>query len=217
MGGKAVCKVVVFGARGAIGRRITAELLGRKHEVTAVTRDGIHPDAPLVGLRTVAADASDAQAITAVVRGHDAVISSLGPAAGHESAIVTMTRALLEGVRAAGVQRLLAVGGAGSLEVAPGLRLVDSPDFPLEYRPIALAHAEALDLYLGVEDLEWTSICPPPVIEAGERTGSYRVGGGDLLVDSDGTSRITIEDYAVAVVDELERGTAVRRRITVAY
>ncbi|MFP3968628.1 NAD(P)H-binding protein, partial [Actinomadura fulvescens] len=127
-------------------------------------------------------------------------------------------RAVLDGVREAGVRRLVVVGGAGSLEVAPGVRLVDDPHFPEAYKAESLAQAELLDLIRKeAGDLEWTYLSPPSIIEPGERTGTFRLGGDQLLTDAEGGSRISAEDYAIALVDELENGNAVGRRITVAY
>ena len=109
------------------------------------------------------------------------------------------------------------VGGAGSLEVAPGQRLLDSPDFPAAWKPAALAHAQVLDFYRGIDDLDWTYVSPADHIDPGERTGSFRVGGDQLLRDEAGVSRISIPDFAIAVANEVEAGQAVRRRMTVAY
>jgi putative NADH-flavin reductase len=110
------------------------------------------------------------------------------------------------------------VGGAGSLETGPGQRLLDSPDFPPAWKPTALAHARAFEeVYRDIDDLEWTYICPAGQIGPGERTGEFRIGGDQLLVDESGESRISVADYAIAFADELEHAEAVRRRITVAY
>jgi putative NADH-flavin reductase len=118
----------------------------------------------------------------------------------------------------AGTRRLVVVGGAGSLEVAPGQRLVDTPDFHAAWKPTALAHAKALDeVYRAADDLDWTYVSPAALIEPGERTGSYRTGGDQLLTDEAGNSRITIADYAIAIADVVENGSAVRRRICVAH
>ena len=126
-------------------------------------------------------------------------------------------RALAEGIRASGVKRLVVVGGAGSLEVAPGQDLVDQPDFPDLYKAESLAQRDALDFYRTVSDIDWTYISPAALIEPGERTGTFRLGGDQLLADADGNSRITAEDYAIAFVDELEGDAHPQARITVAY
>jgi len=213
-------KVIVFGAAGAIGRAITTELLARGHTAIAATRSG----SPVAGLvvRAVTGDASDPASVARLVAGQDAVAAATGPRRGGdedpEDSLLTAAWGLAEGLRRAGVRRLVVVGGAGSLETAPGQRLLDSPDFPPAWKPTALAHARALEeVYRGIDDLEWTYICPAGQIGPGERTGEFRIGGDQLLVDERGESRISIPDYAIAFADELEHGEAVRRRITVAY
>ncbi len=213
-------KVVVFGASGAIGRAITAELLARGHTVTAASRSG----SPVEGLvvRAVTGDASDPASVARLAAGQDAVASATGPRRGGsedpEASLLDAARGLAEGLRRARVRRLVVVGGAGSLQVRPGQRLVDTPDFPSAAKPTALAHARALDeVYRDIEDLEWTYVSPAAVIGPGERTGEFRVGGDDLLADESGESRISIPDFAIAFADEIEHGDAFRRRITVAY
>jgi uncharacterized protein len=211
-------RVAIFGATGSIGRAITAELLARGYTVTAITRSG----APVEGLvvRVATGDAADEASVARLAAGQDAVVSAIGPHPGAETAedsLVGGALGLIAGLRKAGVRRLVIVGGAGSLEVAPGARLVDTPDFPADWKPAALAHAEVLGLCRETEDLDWTYVSPAAVVEPGERTGSFRIGGDQLLADEAGESRISIPDFAIAVVDVLERGEAIRRRITVAY
>jgi len=212
-------KILTFGASGAIGREITAELLRRGHSVVAVTRAG----APIDGLdiQVVQGDAADPASVATLAQGVDSVVSAVGPRRGSENdeeSLVGAARGLVEGLRMAGTRRLVVVGGAGSLEVAPGQRLVDTPDFHPAWRPTALAHAKALDeVYRAADDLDWTYVSPAALIESGERTGSYRTGGDQLLTDEAGNSRITIGDYAIAIADVVESGDAVRRRITVAH
>jgi uncharacterized protein len=215
-------KVLVFGGTGAIGRAVTAELLERGHTVTAATRSG----APVEGLvvQAVTGDAADPAAVARLAVGQDAVASAVGPRRGGpdgaedpETSLVGAARGLTEGLPRAGVRRLAVVGGAGSLLVAPGERLLDTPGFPAAAKPTALAHARMLDFLRGVADLDWSYLSPAGVIGPGERTRAFRVGGDQLLVDESGASRISIPDYAIAFADELERGDAIRRRITVAY
>ena len=124
---------------------------------------------------------------------------------------------LVDGLRAAGVRRLVVVGGAGSLKVAPDKRLMDSPNFPEEWRPEAIAQSEALDYYRSVEDLDWTFVSPAAFIHPGERTGHYRLGGDQLLIDDNGNSEVSAEDYAIAIADLLEQGGHERERVTVAW
>jgi uncharacterized protein len=211
-------KVLVFGASGHIGRAITAELLRRGHAVTAASRSGTQAED--LGVPVLQGDAADAATVATLAQGQDAVVAAIGPkpgAAVPDGAFSGPAHGLIEGLRAAGVRRLLILGGAGSLEVAPGQRVVDGPGFPDLWKPNALGQAEALDIYRTVGDLDWTYVSPAAVIQPGERTGTYRVGGDQLLVDAAGESRISIPDYAAGFVDELEKGNAIRRRITVAY
>jgi uncharacterized protein len=130
--------------------------------------------------------------------------------------IIDATRSLIVGLKQAGVKRLIEVGGAGSLLVAPNLRLVDAPNFPAEYKQIALTHADALEV-LRTSDLEWTYFSPAAVIQPGERTGKFRLGEDMLVVDEQGNSRISAEDYAIALVDELENPKFIRKRFTIGY
>lgn len=215
-------KLALFGAGGMVGSRIAKEALARGHQVTAIVRDPARFFLPAENpehhenLTVVQGDVLDPASVASAVAGHDAVISAVGPRAGDPQMVVEAARSLVEGVARAGVRRLVAVGGAGSLEVAPGVQLVDAPDFPEEFRAVAIAHRDALEVY-RTADLDWTSISPPVFIEPGERTGRYRVGGDQLLSDDKGQSRISAEDYAVALLDEVERAQFVRRRSTVAY
>jgi hypothetical protein len=211
-------KVAVFGAAGAVGRAITAELLARGYAVTAITRGGAPVEGLVVPLAT--GDAADPASVARLAAGRDAVVSAIGPQHGAETpedSLVGGARGLIGGVRKAGVRRLVVVGGPGSLEVSPGVRLLDTPGFPAEWKPVALAHAAALADYRRAGDLDWTYVSPAAVMRAGERTGAFRIGGDQLLADETGRSRISFADFAIAVADVLERGEAIRRRITVAY
>ncbi|MET9341351.1 NAD(P)H-binding protein [Nonomuraea sp. NPDC003804] len=199
-------KILVFGATGMIGQRIVTELVNRGHDVTGLSRSG-----PVKGDVTQAAE---------LAAGHDVVISAIAPprdGTEPEAPFLAATRALIDGVREAGVRRLITVGGAGGLEVAPGLDLVDTPDFPQIYKKEALSQRAALGLYREVTDLDWTYVAPAAIIQPGERTGTFRLGGDRLLADEQGNSVISAEDYAVAVADEIEKAEHVRRRFTVAY
>jgi len=201
-------KIVVLGASGRAGSEITREAAARGHVVTAVARK---PEAipSADGVRAVAGDASDAAALAPLLKGADAVISAL-----HFDIPV---ETLLAAVRAAGAPRLLITGGAASLEVAPGLRLFDTPDFPEEFKPYALPGLTALDTLRGVSDVDWTFFSPAAFIEEGPRLSAFRLGGDQLVTDDKGDSRISFADYAIAMIDELEQHRHSRTRFTAAY
>ena len=206
-------KIALIGATGLVGSRILAESLTRGHDVTAiVTNVSALPAADR--LRAVSVDATVAEALARAVSGHDVVISAFNPARDPDG---TGTQGIIDGVRRSGVTRLLVVGGAGTLEVAPGQRLIDQPDFPADWRPAALRTAAFLDQLRAQADLDWAFVSPAADLSPGERTGRYRVGGDQLMTDERGESRISLEDYAVAMLDEAERPAHHRTRFSVAY
>lgn len=202
-------KVALIGATGNAGSRILKELSNRGHQVLALAR---HPEtlAPLPGVTTRAVDANDVATLGAALRGHDAVISAVKFKEAN-------CQGLIDAVRGAGVKRYLVVGGAGSLETAPGVREMDSPKFPPHVKPEAQAGADFLALLQQQSDLDWTFLSPSRFFIAGERTGKFRLGTNQLLVDPAGKSSISFEDYAVALVDELEQSKHVKARFTVGY
>jgi putative NADH-flavin reductase len=209
-------KALVFGASGNIGSAIGRELVARGHDVTAASRRGNAIDGLDVAVER--ADATDALRVAALAAGHDAIVSAIGPRDDSDAEpFVAAAKALIDGARNAGVTRLVVVGGAGSLLGPSGTRLVDGPEFPAAWKANALAQAAALDVYRAVDDLDWTYVSPAALIGPGERLGRYRRGTEHLVVDENGDSRISYADYAVAIVDELERGEAKKQRITVAY
>jgi uncharacterized protein len=201
-------KVAVVGASGNAGSRILKELSDRGHRVTAIAR---HPEkiAALANVTAVKGDATDRDALAALLKGHDAVVGSLRFGDG-------APKLLLEAVRAAGVKRYVVVGGAASLEVAPGRRLLDTPEFPAAYKVEASAAAAYLDMLKGVSDLDWTFLSPSALFAAGERTAKFRLGTDQLLTGENG-SRISYEDYAIALADEIETPRHIGRRFTVGY
>lgn len=209
-------KIVLFGANGNIGQRIVREALNRRFEVTAVVRDANNWTEQHDNLRVVEGDIMNPASVASISEGHEAVVSAYGPSFGEEEALLKAARSLVEGVQRAGVTRLLVVGGAGSLEVSPGLQLMDTPDFPEEYRPLAVAHAEALHIY-SESDLDWTYLSPAATIESGRRTGQFRIGTDKLVLDELDRSYISIQDFAAAMIDEVEDPYFTRARFTVAY
>ena len=215
-------KIVVIGATGNIGRRVVKEALGRGHEITGVVRDPAAVEAPDPRVRLVKGDATRADDVARVTRGADAVVSAISPRPNPRGlpapSLAANARALITGLRAAGVKRVLYVGGASSLEVAPGKALADQPDFPEAYKAEAHEGREALAVWRNEADgLDWTFLSPAAEIAPGERTGNYRTTGDQLLVDAAGKSFISFEDYAVAVLDELERPIHIGWRFGVAY
>jgi putative NADH-flavin reductase len=215
-------RIVLYGATGTIGNRILKELLSRGHTVTAVVRDPSKVAAQH-NLTVEKGDMLDADNIAKVAKGSDVVISSYGPPSGAQgpdpgkvNQLVDATRALIAGVRRAGAPRIIMVGGAGSLEISPGLQIMDAPTFPDAYKPIAGAHRDAYYV-LRESDLNWTYFSPAMMIQPGERTGKFRLGNDALVSDANGNSSISAEDYAIALVDEVEQGRHTKQRFTIGY
>ena len=202
-------KIAVIGASGNAGSRITAELAGRGHAVTAIARN---PDkiARLANVTATKGDVLDQAGLARLLAGHDAAISSV-----HFMASDPVR--LIAAARDSKVGRSLVVGGAGSLEVAPGVRLVTTPGFPVAYKAEAEKGAVFLDLLRAETDLNWTFLSPSALFTAGERTGKFRLGTDRLLTAEDGKSWISFEDFAVALADEIERPAHIRQRFTVGY
>jgi uncharacterized protein len=201
-------KVAVLGASGRAGSEIAKELAARGHTVTAIARK---PEAIAAtpGVTAIAGDAHDGAALATLVAGHDAVISALHfdvPAA-----------TLVDALKQAGVGRLLVTGGAASLEVAPGVRLIDKPDFPEAWKGAAQGGIAFLEDLRGESVLDWTFFSPAALIFEGPRLGHYRSDTDRLVTDAAGESKISFADYAIAMVDELEQHRHSRARFTAAY
>jgi putative NADH-flavin reductase len=210
--------VLLLGASGRIGQRIANELLDRGHAVTGVSRSGAVDGVDDPGFEAVAGDATDADRIADLAAGHDAVASALGPSEDEDvDALVAMARAVVDGMREAGVDRLVWTGGAGGLKVAPDTRLVDTEEFPDEWEPVARAAIDAFEVFRAADDLEWSYVAPAALIEPGERTGEYRTAEGELVADEEGDSYISMEDFAVAFADELESGDGVHTYLGTGY
>jgi putative NADH-flavin reductase len=194
-------RVLILGAGGGVGSHVAEEARGRGHDVTGAGRDAMR----------------DADAVAAAARGHDVVINAAFDRSRPDS-LLEILQALLAGLPRAGVDRLILVGGAGTLEVEPGKRVVDLDDFNPDYKSEALAHADALALLRAADTrLDWTVVTPPRSFDESGRTGSYREAADALLLDADGLSRISLEDFAAAILDEAESPRHTRARFTVAY
>lgn len=216
-----MAKIALFGATGTIGTRVLREALDRGHEVTAVVRD----PAKLAdsGAEVMLGDVLDPHSVAEAAAGQDVVVSAVGPGGGDPAVLVTAAKSLIGGVCTLGPDvprpRVIAVGGAGSLRTPEGPLVSDEPGIPEPVRALMQAHAEALDFLrtVPVEEVSWTCLSPAAQIAPGTRTGTYRLGLDDLVVEEDGLSRISTEDYAVALVDEIERDGHPGKRFTVGY
>jgi uncharacterized protein len=201
--------IALIGVTGRVGSRLATELLSRGHTVTGISLHN-RPADTRAGLTFVEADATDPTALAPLLKGHDAVISAT-------RFITSDAKALISAVKTAGVHRLLVVGGAGSLEVAPGKALVTTDGFPDAFKPESEAGARFLQTLRQEPDLDWTLLSPSADFSPGERTGTFRLGGDQLLSDAEGKSHISMEDFAIAMVDELEHRAHSRQRFTVGY
>jgi putative NADH-flavin reductase len=212
-------QIVVIGATGFVGSAIVQEALQRGHEVTAIVR---HPEKVKLQtkLHPQKGDVYNEDDVVRLVTGHDAVISAFNPGWSNPDIYnqqVKGARSIINGVKKAGVKRLLFVGGAGSLEVKPGVQSVDLPQFPSEYKQGALATREALNMLRNEPTLDWSFLSPSADLFPGQRTGQFRLGTDQLLANAQGESRISVEDYAKAMIDEVEKPMHIRRRFTVGY
>jgi putative NADH-flavin reductase len=201
-------KVALIGVTGRVGSRLATELISRGHAVTGIALHAPRDARP--GLAILEADATKPVSLAPRLVGHEAVISA--------SRFVTSDAdALIAAVKTAGVKRLLVVGGAGSLEVAPGKALMDSDGFPEAFKAEAKAGGRFLERLRAEHDLDWTFLSPSADFAPGERTGHFRLGGDQLLRDTQGKSHISMEDFAIAMVDEVEQHAHSRQRFTVGY
>jgi len=212
-------KIALIGGTGFVGSAVLEELLQRGHQVTALARDPAKYTAR-DGLAVVKADVLDAAQVADAVRGADAVVSAYNPGWREpkiHDIFLQGTRAVFDGVKRGGVKRLLVVGGAGSLFVAPGVQGVDTPEFPEQWKQGALAAREALNLIRLETSLDWTFLSPAAILEPGPRTGKFRLGGDQMLMNGDHPAKISVTDLAVAIVDEIEKPQHVQKRFTAAY
>lgn len=202
-------KIAVIGGTGRAGSRIVEELSRRGHDVTVIVR---HPEklSARPGVTAVRGDVFDVDGLAKAVAGHDVAVSAVHFTASDPGRLIAAAKQ-------ARIRRYLVVGGAGSLEVAPGVALVSTPGFPAAYKAEAEKGGVFLDLLRREADLDWTFLSPSALFVEGERTGKFRLGGDQLLTDAAGKSWISFEDYAVALADEIERPAHSRQRFTVGY
>jgi putative NADH-flavin reductase len=217
-------KVALIGASGFVGSKILAEALHRGHEVTAIVR---HPEKiqPDKNLNTKKADVLDVDELAKLLAGHDVIVSAFNPARGVAGAHVYDLhvqghKAILAAANKSGAKRFLGVGGAASLKTPEGIELIDSPQFPAAYEQFKPGIRGTRELYYLLKQepsLDWVFIAPSVVIAPGERTGKFRIGKDHVLYNDNGESKISLEDYAAALVDEMERPQHHRERITIGY
>jgi uncharacterized protein len=208
-------KVILYGSTGKSGSVILKELVARGHTVVAAARKPERVQ-KLKDVTAVQDDLSNSAKITSIVKGADAVVSAYGPPADDTTQIISAMDRLVKGILEAGGPRLIVVGGAGSLFVAPGITLRESGHLPKEWIPIVDAHIQVLR-NLKQSSIDWTYFSPAGYFEPGERTGKFRLGKDDLITDAQGNSRISFADYAIALVDELENPQHRRERFTIGY
>lgn len=212
-------RIAVLGANGNVGSRTVAEGLVRGHAVTAIVRGEDRAGNVPEGAALHVADVCDAEAVARLARKHDLVVAATRPAVGREKDQVAMTAGILAGMAESGA-RLLVVGGAACLIVpgSGGMRVIDDPQLvPPELRPIAQASFDQYTLCIAADDVDWTYLSPPALLEPGVRIGRYRLGKDELLMDEEGRSAISMEDFAVALVDEAEKARHRRACFTAAY
>ena len=202
-------KIALIGASGNAGSRILSELVSRGHRVTAIAR---HPDkiAKLNGVTAIEGDVYDKAQLVALIKGYDVLISSV-----HFSA--SDPDILISAAHEAGVKRYLVVGGAGSLLTPDGKKLIESPHFPDMYKVEAAAGGVFLDKLRAQSSVNWTYFSPPAVFIPGTRTGIFRLGLDNLISDASGTSTVSMEDFAIAMVDEIEKPAHLNKRFTIGY
>ncbi|MEG7475245.1 NAD(P)-dependent oxidoreductase [Serratia marcescens] len=212
-------KVAIIGATGFVGRRVVDEALARGIQVTAIARQ--KKELPEHANLTVAlGDVADTAWLAGQLRGQDAVISAYNPGWGEDNLYEKTARGaqqILTAGEQAGVKRLLVVGGAGSLEVAPGVELVGTPQFPENIRPGAQAVRDLRNKLRNESVLDWTYLSPAALLEPGKRTGQFRLGTTQLLMNGEAPASISVEDLAVAIVDEIEKPQFIRAQFTAAY
>jgi putative NADH-flavin reductase len=213
--------VVLIGASGFVGSAILNELLTKGHKVTVIVRTPQKINVENPNLAVIKADVSDTNTLINACKGKDAVISAYNPGWTNPHIYEETLRnypLILDAVKQSGVKRLLCVGGAGTLFCAPGLRVVDSGVIPEAIMGGVKSLGEFyLNTLMNEKDIDWIFFSPAGTLEPGQRTGKFRLGKDDLIVDENGTSHISVEDYAVAMIDELENPKHHYERFTIGY
>ncbi|MDE1177236.1 MAG: NAD(P)H-binding protein [Edaphobacter sp.] len=207
--------IVVYGATGNSGSEIVKELVARGHKVTGVARN-VEKLKDVAGVTAKSDDLSNADAVAAIIKGADVVVSAYQPPAENTDKLIDVTKLEIEAVKKAGGPRLVVVGGAGQLEVAPGVTLIKSGYLPEAYMPIAVSHEKAAEV-LKASDINWTYLAPAAYFVPGERTGKFRLGSKELVTQPNGESKISFADYAIALVDEIEKPKHEKQLFSVGY
>ena len=213
-------KIALIGATGFVGSAVLNEALNRGHKVTAIARDTSKIAVKNDNLTVVIADVYDTEALVKVLTGHDAIVNTFNAGWTNPNLyddFIKGSESIQQAVKLSGVKRLLVVGGAGSLEIAPGVQLVDTPQFPAEWKTGATAARDYLNIIKKENDLDWTFLSPAIHLHPGARTGVFRLGTDQPVFDADHKSEITVEDMAVAIIDELEQNQFIKKRFTLGY
>ncbi|HEM7132514.1 NAD(P)H-binding protein [Providencia rettgeri] len=212
-------KISIIGATGFVGRVLVAEALLRHHQVTAISRHSnqLSQHAHLI---TAAGDITDIPWLTSRLKGQDVVISAFNGGWQNPNLYqdtVAGNQAILQAVQKSMIKRFIVVGGAGSLKTTAGIDLIDSPDFPAEIKPGAQAMREFKNQLQSIDSLDWTYVSPAAMLEEGERTETFRLGGNQLLMNGNTPAKISVEDFAVAILDEVNNSQFIRQQFTAAY
>jgi putative NADH-flavin reductase len=212
--------IALIGATGFVGSAVLNEALNRGYEVTAIARDTNKITSKSEKLTLVNADVYDTEALAKILKGHDAVVNAFNAGWTNPNLyddFIKGSKSIQEAVKLSGVKRLLVIGGAGSLEIAPGVQLVDSPQFPAEWKSGATAARDYLNVIKKENALDWTFLSPAINLHPGTRTGAFRLGTDQPVFDADHKSEISVEDMAIAIIDELEQNQFIRKRFTLGY
>jgi len=213
-------KIALIGATGFVGSAVLNEALNRGHKVTATARDTSKITVKNDNLTVVNANVYDTEALVKVLTGHEAIVNAFNAGWTNPNLyddFIKGSESIQQAVKLSGVKRLLVVGGAGSLEIAPGVQLVDTPQFPAEWKTGATAARDYLNIIKKENDLDWTFLSPAIHLHPGARTGVFRLGTDQPVFDADHKSEITVEDMAVAIINELEQNQFIKKRFTLGY